>query len=315
MKFSLLETLSRGFPDRPAPRRFFAMGCCFAAFTVAGLVPAQAGLIIVAIEGDIDTPSPNVAGGGNITTIFNQAVLNWQAAYPDPAQEWTVTMTYHWAMLGTDLVAQFTDPVVDEETGRILAGTVTFNNSEDLPISWFADPNPELVLNNPFFDSGPVVTNWEVDAGGEIVELNMGTGFVATPGSLADGRVDLLTIAMHEIGHGLGLLFSPPTYETPHPLRVTEDVSPFYAGHEILVNQGEHLSFPSLMARSTDPGLRFYPSSNDILAMATISDFHNPTLNPYNIPGIPVPEPSSLAFELAGLALLGWRRRWKRRPF
>lgn len=285
----------------------------FLAVTLGGLTPAQAGLNIIAIEGNVDTPSPNMAGGGNLTAIFDEAVLNWEAAYTDPAQEWTVTMTYHWAMLGPDLVAQFTNPVVDEETGRILAGTITFNNSETLPVSWFADPNPGLMMNNPFFVTGPVTTNWTVDAGGDEVELNMGLGFVATPGSLAEGRVDLLTIAMHEIGHGLGLLFLPPAYETRHPLIVTEEVSLHYAGHEIFVSQGEHLPFPSLMASATDPGLRFYPSSNDILAMATISYYDNPNLNPYNIPDIPVPEASSLALSLAGLAMMMRHRRRPRR--
>ncbi len=276
---------------------------------LGGLAPAQAGLNIIAHAGDIEHPSEDIVGGGNLTAIFNQAVLNWELAYPDPDQEWTLDLTYHWGELGQDLVAQFSLLTVDEDTGRILSGSIVFNNLNSPLISWFADPTPEIVMGNPAFTAGLVVSNQIVVVGGLETELNVGITFAAAPDSPAYGRSDMLTIAMHEIGHGLGLLYDPPHYEPPNPLLVTEAASPAYAGYEIYVDRGEHLAIPSLMADKTDPGFRVYPSANDILAMAVIAPYDNPVLNPQNIPGVAVPEPSTLLLSFAGLAtLLCWRR-------
>ena len=115
---------------------------------------------------------------------------------------------------------------------------------------------------------------------------------------------------MHEIGHGLGLLYypgppgPPPSYDPIHPVLITDAVSTVYAGYEIYVSAGEHLAVPSLMASSTDPGSRFFPPSNDILAMAVPSQYDAPVLNPYHVPGVPVPEPSGLVLEFIGLLAL-----------
>ena len=75
---------------------------------LGGWTSAKAGLIINATAGDISTPSPNMIGGGNITTIFNQAVAYWEMAFPDPAQTWTLDLTYNWGVLGEDQVARLT---------------------------------------------------------------------------------------------------------------------------------------------------------------------------------------------------------------
>ncbi|MBE2180969.1 MAG: PEP-CTERM sorting domain-containing protein [Chthoniobacterales bacterium] len=278
------------------------------AVAMGWLAPARAGLNIIAHVGDIEHPSENIVGGGNLTAIFNQAVLNWELAYPDPDQEWTLDLTYHWDELDVSLVAQFSLLTVDENTGRIRSGSIAFNNLNSPQISWFADPNPEIVMGNPAFTGGLVISNQVVVVGGVDTELNVGITFAAAPDSPAYGRSDMLTIAMHEIGHGLGLLYDPPHYEPTNPLVVTEAVSPAYAGYEIYVDRGEHLARPSLMEDKTDLGTRVYPSVNDILAMAVIASYDNPVLNPQNIPGVAVPEPSTLLLSLTGLALLLWRR-------
>jgi hypothetical protein len=143
-----------------------------------------------------------------------------------------------------------------------------------------------MIMNNPAFASGSTATNETVTAASGNVLLNTGITFEAAPGSPAFGRSGLLTIAMHEIGHGLGLLLNqsppnpPPAYEPDFPVIVTESVSPYYAGVEIHVEPPDHLTSPSLMEAATPDSLRVLPSKRGILAMATISQYDTPFLNP-----------------------------------
>lgn len=292
-------------------------GLLCAAF-LAMATPASAELVIHATPGALGQPG-DVIGGGDIEAIVNQAARYWEAVYTDPAQPWTLDITYSWSALDLGLAAQFVPTVIDATSNRILAGTVTFSNDDG--VLWYADPNPEIMLGNPAFNSTPIITNESVDLpGGRTVDFNVGVAFEAAPDSLAQGRKDLLTIAMHEIGHGLGLLYRPdappnlpPFYDYVHPITVTPDINAFYAGLTIITDRSEHLNAPSLMADSTLEGFRFFPSANDILTMATISGYENPNLNPYDLPGIPVPEPGGFFLSLAALATLLFLHR--RPPF
>lgn len=284
------------------------------AVLLGAATPAPAELIINATPGSVEIPG-NVTGGGNLVTIFNQAADYWEAAYTDPDQPWTLDITYSWSNLGDSVVAQFVPTVVDATANRILAGTVTFNNDDGV-VLWFADPNPEIMLGNPAFSALPEIRNESYDLPGRTVDLNVGIIFTADPDSPAFGRSDLLTIAMHEIGHGLGLLYRPdippnlpPFYETIHPITITPEINAFYAGHTILTDRSEHLNGPSVMADSTPAGIRYFPSATDILTMAVATGYQNPNLNPYNLPNFPVPEPTTAALLLLAAPALLRRQR------
>lgn len=112
--------MTRSSP-RQVPRNLRIAASLFLAVTLGVMKSARAGLDVIAIAGDISEPSPNLVGGGNITTIFEQAALNWELAYPDPDQEWTLEVTHHWGLLDPGLVAQFTNPILDGDC-RIIAG-------------------------------------------------------------------------------------------------------------------------------------------------------------------------------------------------
>jgi hypothetical protein len=50
------------------------------------VTPVQAGLVINGTAGNISNPSPNLFGGGDLTTVFNQAAADWEMAFPNPGQ-------------------------------------------------------------------------------------------------------------------------------------------------------------------------------------------------------------------------------------
>ena len=41
----------------------------------------------------------DMAGGGNLTTIFDTAISYWEAAFADPNESWVVNIQYQWAPL------------------------------------------------------------------------------------------------------------------------------------------------------------------------------------------------------------------------
>jgi len=110
--------------------------------------------------------------------------------------------------------------------------------------------------------------------------INVGRMFSGATGDAALG-VDLLTIAAHEIGHGLGLAVHNTASE---PVIVVTHHRPF-ACLVIFTNGGDHLiSAYALMGQLfTGEGVGILISSLDVLAEAQISRFNHPNLDPYAV--------------------------------
>lgn len=134
-------------------------------------------------------PPANAVGGGNIADIVNAAARIWASAYADTA---TVTIHYGWASLGDagthTLIRQGGTP------NREIEGIILFDNSG--ASSFYLDPTPN--------------DNEEYRRRTEEYQ-NLGGGFVnvarlfSSPTGAAAGHIDLLSVALHEIGHAMGM--------------------------------------------------------------------------------------------------------------
>jgi hypothetical protein len=270
--------------NRPLIRLFSIVA---AAALLGPSVEVQAGLIINATFAGGDAPS-DMAGGGDLTHIFDTAASFWEAAFTDSKNHWVVNIQYQWGAL-SGVNGQFQTTAQGGDPHRIESGTITFDNSGRTP--FFADPTPRDNSEYTQYTQGHFDT-----PDGPLIISRVYSGATGD----AAGRVDLLSIAEHELGHALGLSFDNTGASSP--IIVTAPLP--FAGVVIPSVGTDHLDIAgALMGTYQLPGQRYLISPVDVLAEAQISRFGDPNLDPYA-----VPEPDSLALLAIGLvALAAWR--------
>ncbi|MCA8974002.1 MAG: hypothetical protein KDC98_04735 [Planctomycetes bacterium] len=224
------------------------------------LASASAQLTIVRVNGGGAAPG-TVAGGGNLTALFNAACDWWEEALI--TSPYTLTLTYRWgSQSGSTLAAH----VLNAQGGtpnRETAGTITFDN--DGSSSWFLDPTPCNPSEWSSFIEG--TGNY---GGGTMVDEARYSG----PSGSASGRTDLFGVALHEIGHALGLSSANTAFVAERGDNDVDVTSPRpFPGSAIPLNSSSaHTAIStSLMWPSVSSGVRKIPSAADMLANAQIS--------------------------------------------
>jgi hypothetical protein len=206
------------------------------------------------------TAHASAVGGGNLGSIFNAAADAWEALIQDTH---ALTITYSWAALGGgtlgvhNLVAQGGAP------NRETSANIRFDN--DGSSVFFMDGN---TADNSEYAT---FTASSADLGGGA----MTTGRVYTGASgFALGAIDLYSVALHEIGHALGLSSANTAFVTENGDGDVDVLGVSFAGATLPTVSGAHLNISSsLMFPSFGPGQRKLITEADLWANCSISQF------------------------------------------
>jgi hypothetical protein len=273
------------------------------ALGLAGQAGRASALTIETVFLDSLAP-PNTTGSGTLADLVRAAADIWERAILD---DFVVTFEFGWSPLGLGGIhlPDHQDPSTPRETG----GEILFDNSGASP--WFLDPTPDR--NEEY----RVYTEYVQDLGGG--PLVVGRVFSRPdPLSAAAGRWDLLSVALHEIGHGLGMSLGNPAFvaeardgdvdiTAPRPMAGS---SLPLATNLLGVTSHFHpldMAYGPLMA-GINLDERRLPSEADILANAEISGFTQLDLTIAELP-----QPGTLAF-LIGAVMLVLASRRRGRP-
>jgi hypothetical protein len=165
--------------------------------------------------------------------------------------------------------------------------------ASDANLPWFLDPTP---LDNSEYATA---LGAAADFGGG--SLNFVRAFTDATGDAVD-KYDLFSVALHEIGHALGLSGLFDTLQGDDPIEI---LAPLLFAGSLLPFSDQHIDLgmiDTLMDCCLRRGARELPSDADILAVAQAGRFAGVTL-------VAVPEPSGALLAGAGVLLLLSRRR------
>ncbi len=208
-------------------------------------------------------PPANAVGKGNLADIVHAAARIWESAYSD---SFTLNLYCGWAPAGhagTHTLLQ------RDSFSREISGLILIDNSGSA--AYYLDPTPysneeyeKRVEESQYFGSG---------------FINVARVYSAPHGE-ASGRIDLLSVVLHEIGHALGLSAANASFKS-----LSSNGFINIAGADIPLARNKsgvapHFNTIGIRYGSLMSGIngdeRRLPSELDILANAQISGF---TLN------------------------------------
>lgn len=230
---------------------------------------------------------PNIVGGGDLTTIMETAAQLWENRVNDDR---TFHIAYGWANLSGSALGHSSILGTHFQGGDYSKGWVRFDSDTSLgdQYTWYADqtplsneeyefPNLTLTADDERLDT---LSLSDYFIGDVPPKLNVYSGSVASRESEVSGWYDMLTVALHEIGHNLGLRFETPLSD----LETADgdvDIRPGLVGgaeFAALVDDllSDHLTWPqALMYPIRHTGERVRISDLDLLTVASVAGFND----------------------------------------
>jgi hypothetical protein len=247
-------------------------------------------------------------------TVIRTAGDYWEAAYANSTTSLTQTIEVDWGAGGGGTLAS--------------GGTSYFDSPPDYPfatgsLTWDNDGTSNFFVDlTPWEDSEYNSSSFRTDdLGGGTIPLER-SYYNPNAGTSERANHDMLTVAIHEVGHALGLLGGYPPYGdldigSDGDLDLVDGTQVAYSGGHISHTlslpgssgypyDGVSIStyYPAVMGPSVVISSRKLPAALDVLALASVHGFDNYDLLPV------IPEPGTLSLALlGGLALLVRRRR------
>jgi hypothetical protein len=213
------------------------------------------------------TAPANARGGGNLVDIVNAAARMWEAAYPEDV---VITINYGWAPVGD----AGTHTLLDQggTPNRETSGMILFDNSG--AAQFYLDPTPD---ENEEYRRR---TEEYQDLGGGLVNV---ARLFSSPTGDAAGHIDLLSVALHEIGHALGICAANTSFKregASGKITISEElpfagtVIPLATNRAGITSHFDALqvTYGSVMAGISSDERRI-PSALDILVNAQISGY------------------------------------------
>ena len=203
-------------------------------------------------------PSTNLRTG-SLQDIFRAAARKWEDLISD---NFTITINYGWFPTPGSVNAFYQGLTAGGNPSRALTGSVAFNNAK---LNYYFDPTP--VESSEF---GTMSTS-QIDLGGGPIEIRREYSPIDAD---VFGKVDLLSTAMHEIGHALGLV-GWSFYENETADGDIDILIPGFQGTTIPVSSKSHIDFdgPLMSEQGRPVGHRREISQVDLLAVCQLSRF------------------------------------------